>query len=183
MRAQGNPGKPSAVGEEVVSRIFDAPRELVFEAWTKAEHFTRWFGPHGAEVVACEIDARPGGVIRFGHRFGDGSTFWVRGTFREVVQDERLVFMIWFVDEHGRRIRHAMFPDWPLETLIGTTVTLESVGRGTRVTVVQRVEPPEIASHASVLRHQELAREGWMQVFERLGGHLSASRDGKEHRA
>jgi len=183
MRVQGNPGKPSVIGGEVVSRVFDAPRELVFEAWTQPEHFTRWFGPHGTEVVACEIDARPGGEIRFGHRSGDGSTLYLKGTFREVVEGERLVFVIGFVDEHGRPGGHPMFPDWPLETMLGTTVTLQSVDDGTRVTVAQFVEPPEIASHPEVKRNQQLAREGWMQVFERLGGHLSASRDGKEHRA
>jgi uncharacterized protein YndB with AHSA1/START domain len=45
----------------VVGRGLEAPRGLVFEVWTKPEHFTRWFGPHGAEVVSCELDARPGG--------------------------------------------------------------------------------------------------------------------------
>lgn len=161
-------------GGEVITRVFDAPLELVFEAWTKVEHFERWFGPLGAEVFGCELDPRPGGVIRFGHRFADGMPVLVKGTFREVVQDERLVFTLGFVDEHGRPRRHPMFPDWPLEEmLMWTTVVFAKVDRGTRVTVTQRVTPPELASHPSVKRHQELALEGWMQVLTRLGEHLS----------
>src|SRR5262249_29931936 len=150
----------------------NAPRELVFEAWTKAEHFTHWFGPHGAEVFSCEINARPGGVIRFGHRLGD-MLLHLKGSFREVVQDERLVFTPGFVDEHGRPGRHPMFEDWPLDAVLEMTVRLETVGEGTRVTVLQKVLPSDAASHPAVKRNNELAREGWVQVFERLDEHLS----------
>ena len=68
-------------GGEVISRVFDAPLELVFEVWTKVEHFERWFGPLGAEVLGCELDPRPGGVIRFVHRLADGVTARVKGSF------------------------------------------------------------------------------------------------------
>lgn len=157
---------------EVITRVFDAPLELVFEAWTKVEHFERWFGPRGAEVVGCELDARPGGVIRFEHRL-PGMAARIKGTFREVVQNERLVFTLGFVDEHGRPRRHPMFEDWPLETMLWTTVVFAKVEGGTRITITQGVTPPELASHPSVKRNQELALEGWKQVLDRLGEHLS----------
>jgi uncharacterized protein YndB with AHSA1/START domain len=163
---------PSPPGDEVVSRVFDAPRSLVFEVWTKAEHFTRWYGPHGAEVVSCEIDARPGGVIRFGHRSADGTTLYSRGTFSEVVPDERLVFTLGLVDEQGRPIRHPMFPDWPLDASIETTVTLLDVDDGTRVGLSHRVVPAAAASHPATRRWSLLALEGAKQVLERLGDHL-----------
>ena len=162
----------------VVSRVFDAPRGLVFEAWTKAEHFTRWFGPHGAEVVSCELDARPGGIIRFGHRSSE-ATFYLKGTFIDVVLDERLVFALGFVDEYGDPIGHPMFPDWPLDVLTETIVTLAEVGDGTQVTVVHRVLPADAASLPATKRWSPLAREGSTQVLDRLGEHLSATR--KEH--
>ena len=181
MSGQRSAGEAIAAGGEVLNRIFGAPRELVFEVWTKVEHFTRWFGPHGAEVVSCEIDPRPGGVIRFGHRFGDGATLYLKGTFREVVQNERLVFTLGFVDESGRPGRHPMFHDWPLDAVIETTVTLDDVDYGTRVTVVQRILPLEAAFQASVKRLQQLAREGWMQVLDRLGQHLSTDPGRNEH--
>jgi uncharacterized protein YndB with AHSA1/START domain len=166
-------------GDEVLRRVFDAPRGLVFEVWTKAEHFTRWFGPHTAEIIDCEIDARPGGVIRFGHRFPGGTPLHMKGTFVEVVLNERLVFTLGVVDEHGHPAPHPMFPDWPLDVSIETDVTLEDVGDGTRVTMVHRVLPPDAASHPATKRWSPLAREGAMQVLERLGEHLSCCNDGK----
>jgi uncharacterized protein YndB with AHSA1/START domain len=164
----------------VVSRVFDAPRGLVFEVWTKAEHFTRWFGPHGAEVVSCELDARPRGIIRFGHRFAEG-TIYLKGTFIDVVPDERLVFAFGFVDEHGDPVRHPMFPDWPLDVLIETIVILAEVGDGTRVTVVHRVLPADAASLPATKRWSPLAREGATQVLDRLGEHLSLAATRKEY--
>jgi len=166
--------------EEGIRRTFSAPRELVFEVWTKAEHFTRWFGPHGAEVVACELDARPGGVIRFGHRSGDGVTLYVKGTFTDVVVNERLVFALGVVDEQGRPIPHPMFADWPLEVLIEMTVLLDDVGDGTTVTVEHRILPPSAASHPATKLWFPLARQGSTQVLERLGEHLSHVASRKE---
>jgi uncharacterized protein YndB with AHSA1/START domain len=168
-------------GEEVANRVFAAPRDLVFEVWTKAEHFARWFGPLGAEMVACELDPRPGGVLRFGHRFPDGTTFHFKGTFRKVLPNELVAFAIGSVDEFGRPARHPMFPDWPLDLSIETTVTFEDVGDGTRVTVMQRVTPPEVSSHPAVKRWEHLAREGWMQVIDRLRDHLSLATARAEH--
>jgi uncharacterized protein YndB with AHSA1/START domain len=173
MPVQRSSGDPIPAGDEVVSRVFRAPRDLVFEVWTKAEHFTEWFGPHGAEVFGCELDARPGGVMRFGHRFADGTALLVEGAFVEVVPDERLVFTFGFVDERGRPARAPMFPDWPLEASIETVVTLEDVGGGTRVTVAHRVLPPDAASHPAARRWAPLALQGSRQVLERLGEHLS----------
>jgi uncharacterized protein YndB with AHSA1/START domain len=183
MSVQRSVDESIPAGAVVLSRIFDAPRELVFEAWTKVEHFSRWFGPHGAEVRSCAIDPRPGGVIRFAHRFEDGATIHLKGTFSEVVQDQRLVFTLAFVDEQGRPRGHPMLPDWPLDGLIESTVVLEDVGDGTRVSVVQRVLPLEVASIAAVKQHQLLAREGWSQTFERLGDYLATSGGRKERRA
>jgi uncharacterized protein YndB with AHSA1/START domain len=168
-------------GGEAVSRVFGAPRDLVFEVWTKAEHFTRWFGPHGAEVISCEIDARPGGIIRFGHRFPEGMTLHLKGTFCEVVLNERLVFTFGFVDEHGHPVQHPMFLDWPLDVSIETTVILDDVGDGTRVRVAHRVLPPDAASHPAAKRWSPLAREGSTQVLDRLGEHLSLATTRKEH--
>lgn len=164
-----------------VSRVFAAPRELVFEVWTKAEHFTRWFGPHGAEVISCEIDARPGGIIRFGHRFAEGLTLYVKGTFTEVVLNQHLVFSLGFVDEQGRQVPHPMFPDWPLEASIETIVVLEEVSEGTRVSVAHRVLPTDAAAHPATKRWLPLAGEGAKQVLDRLGEHLSLAQARKAH--
>jgi len=165
-----------------VSRVFAAPRDLVFEVWTQVEHFPRWFGPHGAEVVSCEIDARPGGILRFGHRAADGFTLFMQGTFGEVVLNERLVFTLSIVDEHGQAVPHPMFPDWPPDAAIETTVILDDADDGTRVMMAHRIVPAQAAAHPATQRWLPLARQGALQVIERLGEHLSLAAAGKQRK-
>jgi uncharacterized protein YndB with AHSA1/START domain len=161
-----------APGDIVVTRVFDAPRELVFEVWTVAEHLARWFGPRAAETVSCTIDPRPGGVIQFCHQSADGMRLWAKGAFQEVIAPERLVFTLAIVDAEGRPTKHPMVPDWPEYAVIETRVSLEVVGHGTRVTVHSRVTPPEAASLDSVAFERRLARQGWAEVFDKLAEHL-----------
>jgi uncharacterized protein YndB with AHSA1/START domain len=78
--------------EIVMTREFDAPRDLVFEAHTSCEHMSRWWGPRKYEVVSCEIDFRPGGKYRIVHRGPDGDEHAFRGEFREIVHPGRLVW-------------------------------------------------------------------------------------------
>jgi uncharacterized protein YndB with AHSA1/START domain len=76
----------------VVTRVFNAPRHLVFEAWTKAEHVSRWFAPRPLTMSSCEVDLRPGGNFRFVMRAPNGVEYPFDGAFREVVVPERIVF-------------------------------------------------------------------------------------------
>ncbi len=78
--------------EIVMSREFDAPRDLVFEAYTSCEHISRWWGPRKYEVVGCEIDFRPGGKWRIVHRAPDGEEHAFRGEYREIAPPERIVW-------------------------------------------------------------------------------------------
>lgn len=160
--------------EKEASRVFRAPRALVFEVWTRAEHFTRWFGPHGVEVFDCEIDARPGGAIRFGHRSADGTAFRFEGTFVEVVTDERIVFTLRSTDEHGQPVRLPSLAELPLDVSIETVVRLDDVGDGTRVRVAHRLLPADAGTHPVGMEWSRLARKGAMQVLDRLGQHLSS---------
>ncbi len=78
--------------EIVITRSFDAPKELVFEAWTKPEHVTHWWDPTRAPLERCEIDLRPGGAFRFQHRSHGGAGYVFSGTYREIAPPTRLVF-------------------------------------------------------------------------------------------
>jgi len=173
--------RSAAEGREVVvSRVFRAPRALVFEVWTQAEHFSRWFGPHGVDVASCQLDARPGGLLRFTHRFPGGPALHVKGAFVAVVADERLEFKTAFVDEQGRPTRPPMFadsPDWPLDAALETTVVFEDAEDGTRVTVWQRVTPEAAASLPVVVHERRMAADGWAEVFARLGEHLTKEQE------
>ncbi len=78
--------------EIVLTRVFDAPRELVFEAHTSCEHLEKWWGPRRFEVASCEVDFRPGGLWRIVHRGPDGDEHGFRGEFREILPPERIVW-------------------------------------------------------------------------------------------
>ena len=75
-----------------MTRTFDAPRRLVFEAMTRPEHVRRWYGCDGAELTVCEIDLRPGGLWRYVLRMPDGQEFPFAGMYREIAAPERLVY-------------------------------------------------------------------------------------------
>src|SRR4051794_25044239 len=94
-------GDAQAGREFVVTRVFDAPRDLVFKAWTEPERLKHWWGPKGFTLFACEIDPRPGGDFHYGMRSPDGRAMWGKWVFREVVPPERLVFLASFSDEQG----------------------------------------------------------------------------------
>jgi uncharacterized protein YndB with AHSA1/START domain len=82
--------------EFVMTRVFDAPRELVFEAYTRPEHIAHWWGQRGSTLPVCEIDPRPGGKWRFVSREKDGNEYGFRGEFREVTPPERIVWTFEF---------------------------------------------------------------------------------------
>jgi uncharacterized protein YndB with AHSA1/START domain len=111
--------------EIVMSRVFDAPRSLVFDAWTKPELLERWLGVRGGwSMVVCEVDLRVGGAYRFVWRGPDGAEMGMGGVYREIVSPERLVATESFDD-----------PWYPGEAL-DTTVLLEDGGKTTATTTV-----------------------------------------------
>jgi len=156
----------------VVDRELAVPRELVFEAWTVAEHFARWFAPDGADVPFCEMDARPGGAIRFHHRFAAGALVRIKGVFDELVPPSRLRFAFTFVDADDQPTAPPQVTDFPIGVHIVVTVDLQTTWRGTRMTVHHRIAETEVAGLPSVVRHNKMAREGWAQTIERLVAHL-----------
>jgi len=157
-------------GEILFTRVLDAPRALVWQAWTDPAHFVRWFGPASIAVKNCAIDARPGGTIRFRHEAADGSGLKVdvAGAFEEVDAPRRLVILFNFVDADGRPATHPLVPDWPLRARLRTEVTLDERNGGTLLTVRQTVVPKEAAASAGVRKERGLAREGWAETLDRL---------------
>lgn len=77
--------------EIVIERVFDAPRTLVFEAWTKAEHVAHWWDPSGAPLAECQIDLRPNGAFRFVNTGPEGAKYPFTGFYREIAPPVRLV--------------------------------------------------------------------------------------------
>lgn len=135
-------------------RRYDAPRERVFECWTRAEHLAHWFGPRGFAVHSCQSDARPGGVFRLCLRSPEGADYWVRGTFREIAAPEHLVIHCYADDARGVQ---------RLEEVI--TVRFEDDAGGTRLTLCASAAGagPEAAAMLGGME------QGWSETLARLG--------------
>jgi len=152
--------------ELVIERVFDAPRELVWKAWTEPEHFMRWWGPKGFTTPFCRIDLRVGGTYLNSMRSPEGKDYWSTGVYREIVPLERIVCTDSFADEHGNVVpatHYGMGPDFPLEMLV--TVTFEDVGGKTKMTLRHEGLPAgEMA---------EMTGAGWNQSFDKLAEYLA----------
>lgn len=114
----------------VVTHEFDAPRELVFRAWTEPEHLRRWWGPKGFTVTHCAVDLRPGGVFHYCLASAGGQEMWGLFRYLEVKPPERLVYTNSFSDPEGNITRNPMTEGWPLE-LHNTLTLVETAGRTT----------------------------------------------------
>jgi uncharacterized protein YndB with AHSA1/START domain len=106
----------------ILTRTFDAPRQLVWDTMTQAEHLKHWMGPTG-QLTHATVDLRVGGIFHYGMAMPDGTTMWGKWTFKEIVPPEKLVVIVSFSDENKGETRHPMAPVWPLQTLSTTTLT------------------------------------------------------------
>lgn len=137
----------------VITRIFDAPRALVFKAWTEPERLKRWWGPEHFTNPVCEVDPRAGGAIRIHMRGPDGSVYPMTGTYQEVKEPERLVFISAALDANNK----------PLFEVL-TTVLFEESGNKTKLTMSATVlnKTPQAAPYLSGMEM------GWSQSLDRL---------------
>jgi uncharacterized protein YndB with AHSA1/START domain len=140
------------------TRLFDAPRDLVFRLWTEPEHLARWWGPRGFTNPVCEVDARPGGALRIVMRAPDGTEYPMTGIFREITPPERLVMTSAALDEDGKPLLEAV-----------TTVTFVEEGGKTRL----MLEARGVALTDLGARMIGGMSEGWSQSLDRLGEHLA----------
>jgi uncharacterized protein YndB with AHSA1/START domain len=145
---------PASETELVMTRVFDAPRELVFKAWTEPDRVAAWWGPKGCTTVSYDMDIRPGGTYRFCMRSPDGTDYWKQGVYREVVAPERLVFTFAWVNADG---------SLGLEMLV--TVTFAAEGNKTRM--MFRQGPFETVTK------RDDHRRGWTSTFERFAEYLA----------
>jgi uncharacterized protein YndB with AHSA1/START domain len=139
----------------VITRIFDAPRELVFKAWTEPQHLVRWMGPRGFKSTVLHSDLRAGGAYRIHMRGPEGDDHWTQGIFREIVEPERLVMVGSWADANGN-------PTSP-ETVL--TITLEEDGGKTRLTLHQAI--------FESISARDGHRGGWNSSLDRLAEYLA----------
>lgn len=153
MTAAAQAARPLAESEVCLTRVFDAPRELVFRTWTEPRHLAQWWGPRGFTNPVCELELRVGGRILIHMRAPDGTVYPMTGTFREIMPPERLVFSAIVEDVAGRAL---------LEGLV--TVTFEEQSGKTKITVREKAVAL-VAVAGPMLDGME---KGWAQSLNRL---------------
>ncbi len=139
--------------ELLITRVFDAPRSLVYRVWTTPEHLYRWWGPKDFTAPSINMDFRPGGAYRAVIRSPEGKEYIMAGVYQEIVAAERIVFTFAW-EEDGER---------GLETLI--TVTFADQGSRTKLTFHQ--------APFETVENRDSHNEGWGQCLDRLAGYLS----------
>lgn len=150
---------PGSEWDLVITRVFDAPRELVFRAWTDREQVAQWWGPNGFTNPVCEIDVRVGGAIRIHMRAPNGVVYPMTGVFEEIVEPERLVFVSHALDEQGS----SMFD------IKNTVLFAEQHGK-TKLTLQARV----LTTTALAPQYLKGMEMGWTQSLDRLSAHVAA---------
>jgi uncharacterized protein YndB with AHSA1/START domain len=151
--------------ELVIKRVFDAPRDLLWNAWTDPDHLMRWWGPKNFTAPACKIDLRVGGkylnCMRGAGPDGVVRDFWTTGVYREIVPMERIVYTDSFADQNGNVVPasyYNMSGDWPLELMV--MVTFDERG-GKTVMTLRHEGIPE--GHM-----KEECEAGWNESFDKL---------------
>jgi uncharacterized protein YndB with AHSA1/START domain len=161
MAARNSAAAQPAEREWVLTRVFDAPRSLVFQAWTDPQLLMRWWAPRGCTTPYCKVDLHPGGVFHFCMRMPEGREIWGSGVYREIVKPERIVYTDRFADAQGNPVppsHYGMSAGHPAETLVTVTFT----ERAGKTTVTLRHSLP------GTFPEREGIQQGWNQMLDRL---------------
>jgi uncharacterized protein YndB with AHSA1/START domain len=156
----GSAPKTQAEREIVMPRTFDAPRAIVFKAWTDPKQLKLWWGPKGFTNPTCEADARVGGAWRIVMRSPDGREYPCEGVYRELVEPERLVFTNIATDNEGK-------------TVLDGLTSVSFVERGGNTEITLRTRAVAVVAHAAA--YLEGMEQGWKQSLDRLGRKLENS--------
>jgi uncharacterized protein YndB with AHSA1/START domain len=162
------PGTDDA--EFVITRSFDAPRDLVFAAWTEAERLAHWWGPKGMRIRVAKLELKPGGIFHYAMEMPDGNEMWGKFVYREITPPERIVFVNSFSDPQGNTTRAPFSATWPLEVLNVLTF-LEHDGK---TTITLRGGPINATAEerATFRTGHKSMQQGFSGTFEQLAEYL-----------
>lgn len=161
-------GGTSRSAEVHIVRTINAPRDIVFAAWTNPSQLANWFAPHGCSIEFRRLEIVPGGTFHSCIHTPGGHQCWCIGEYREVDAPERLVFTMKVADAEGNFVSPTaagMDPDWPAETVV--TVHFEADGRRTRLTLDQNV--------SEALAKRTGAHPSWLQMLDRMEEQLPSA--------
>lgn len=161
--------------EIVIERVFNAPRALVWKAWTDPEMIKKWWGPEGFTAPTIEVDMRVGGKYIFAMKGPAGSEWdkvmYSAGTYKEIVSMEKIVVTDYFSDENGNKVaptEYGQSADAPEE--MTATVRFEDLGEGkTKLSITY--QKPETAAQMEAMLKSGM-KEGWQSSFNKLEASL-----------
>ena len=161
--------------EFVISRTFDAPRDLVWKAFTDPVHMKEWWGPKGSKVSELKIDLRVGGTCHYALQMPGAPPMWGKFVYREIVPPERLEFINSFSDENGGTTRHPGHMSWPLE--MRSIFTFEELPGGkTKFTVSWEPHNATEEERKTFEAGRDSMRMGWSGTLEKLEGYLTKAK-------
>ncbi len=155
----------TATRDVLITRIFDAPRKLVWQAWTEPEHVMRWWGPKDFTSPVCKIDLRIGGQYHFCMRDQNGQDYWSKGVYLEIIPMTKIMATDSFSDAEGNTIpasQYGLPEDWPNELLV--TMTFEDLDGKTKLTIRHQGIPDG--------QMKEMTSAGWNESLDKLADML-----------
>ncbi|WP_019008428.1 SRPBCC family protein [Deinococcus aquatilis] len=158
--------------ELALSRLFNAPRELVFQAWTDADHLARWWGSPGVPLRVVSADIRPGGSFFYEQTAPGGGVMRALLIFRELQPPSRIVFISAFADAEGQIVRAPFSEHWPLQVM--TTLTLTEENGQTRLTLQGAPLDATPEEQAMFDGFRANIEQGFGGTFAQLEAHLAA---------
>ena len=159
----------------VMTRVFDAPRELVWKCFTDPERMKHWWGPKGFTVIASKMDLRVGGTYHYGMQAPNGAPMWGLFTYREIVPQKKLVFINSFSDEAGGITRHPMSPSWPLQLLSVFTFEEQASGK-TKFTIRWSTHNATVDEQKTFDAGHDSMTQGWCGTMEQLEAYLKTAK-------
>ncbi|OGS45291.1 MAG: hypothetical protein A2539_08700 [Elusimicrobia bacterium RIFOXYD2_FULL_34_15] len=160
--------------EIVITRIFNAPRELVWKAWTEPEMIKKWWGPKDFTAPEIKVDLRKGGKYLYCMRSPEGNEYWSGGTFQEIVPFEKMVLTDSFSDEKGNMVepvKYGMSKDFPKEMQV--TIKFEEYpqnGGGKTKLTIAYAKPESDASYEAIVKSG--MESGWNESLDKLAESL-----------
>jgi uncharacterized protein YndB with AHSA1/START domain len=160
--------------ELVITRVLDAPRELVFQVWSQDEHLKHWWGPEGFEWGYSKLDFRPGGTFLYQMRAPQGFEMWGKFVYLEIEAPERIVFVNSFSDPEGHTIRAPFSADFPLE--VRNVITFTEQDGKTLLTLRGGPIHATEAEHAFFHGMKDSMNQGFNGTFNQLVAYLESLR-------
>ncbi len=161
----------------VISRVFDAPRDLVWRCFTQVERLKQWWGPKGVKIAKATVDLRVGGTFHYAMQPPSGEIMWGKMAYREITPQDRIVFLNSFSDEDGGVTRHPMAPNWPMH-MLSIFIFEDMPGDKTKFTV--HWSPNEATPEEQETFNSEQSRvsmtNGWTGTLDQLEAYLAEAK-------